>query len=139
MPWFRCDLLLCAELLQWSSPPLLPETPDVPIPRSDRATFSCVKLLAHACYPLSAFHTICLDAQGSLPNQDAACSAGALMPLLELAAAGPDQVAVKSAALAISALVCNHTANQDAVRYNYEPPLQADGSILTCNSFSTAA
>ncbi len=48
------------------------------------------------------------------------------MPLLELAAAGPDQVAAKSAALAISALVCNHTANQDAVRYNFEPPLRAD-------------
>ncbi len=38
------------------------------------------------------------------------------MPLLDIVAAGPDQVAAKSAALATSALVCNHTANQDAVR-----------------------
>ncbi len=39
------------------------------------------------------------------------------MPLLDLAAAGPNQVAAKSAVLAISVLVSNHTANQDAVRY----------------------
>ena len=60
-------------------------------------------------------HYLCV--QDSLPNQDAACSAGALIPLLDIASAGPDQLAAKSAALAISALVCNHTANQDAVRY----------------------
>lgn len=55
--------------------------------------------------------------QGSLPNQDAACSAGALVALLDIIEGGPDQAAAKSAALALSALVCNHTANQDAVRY----------------------
>ena len=56
------------------------------------------------------------DVQGSKENQDAACSAGALGPLLDIVAAGPDQLAAKSAALAVSALTTNHTANQDALR-----------------------
>lgn len=39
-----------------------------------------------------------------------------MLPLLDIIAAGPDQLAAKSAALAISALATNHTANQDAFR-----------------------
>lgn len=54
--------------------------------------------------------------QGCLQNQDAACAAGALGPLLDIVAAGPEQLAARSAALAISALAANHTANQDAFR-----------------------
>ena len=61
-------------------------------------------------------HTAQAGIQGSLQNQDAACSAGAMLPLLDIIAAGPDQLAAKSAALAISALATNHTANQDAFR-----------------------
>ena len=95
----------------------LPETPDLHISGGDwpflrRA--ACSLVLELVVWMASAHHLP--DVQGSLPNQDAACSAGALMPLLDLAAAGPHQLAAKSAALAISALVCNHTANQDAVR-----------------------
>ena len=66
--------------------------------------------------------SVCLCLQESLPDQDAACAAGALLPLLDIVAAGPDQLAAKSAALAISALVFNHTANQDAVRYGSGQP-----------------
>ena len=58
------------------------------------------------------------------------------MPLLDLAAAGPDQLAAKSAALAISALVCNHTANQDAVRSvlcNADYLSELTANLMTCN------
>ena len=41
------------------------------------------------------------------------------MPLLDIVATGPDQLAAKSAALAISALASNHTANQDAIRSSH--------------------
>ena len=61
-------------------------------------------------------HVCSAGAQGSLQDQDAVCAAGAMVPLLDIIAAGPDQLAAKSAALAISALASNHTANQDAFR-----------------------
>ena len=54
-----------------------------------------------------------------MQNQDTVSSAGAMVPLLDIIAAGPDQLAAKSAALAISALAANHTANQDAFRLSH--------------------
>lgn len=51
-----------------------------------------------------------------MQSQDAASSAGALFPLLDLVASGPMQLAAKPAAMAISALSANHAANQDAFR-----------------------
>ena len=54
--------------------------------------------------------------QDCLANQDAACVGGMLAPLLDIMAGGADKLAAKSAALAVAALVNDHTANQDAVR-----------------------
>lgn len=54
--------------------------------------------------------------QDCLANQDAACVGGILAPLLDIVAGGADKLAAKSAALAVAALVNDHTANQDAVR-----------------------
>lgn len=72
-------------------------------------------------------HTEKAGIQGSVQNQDAACLAGAMLPLLDIIAAGPDQLAAKSAALAISALATNHTANQDAFRLSLTD--SADGVL----------
>lgn len=69
--------------------------------------------LQHVVFVHQAYNA---GAQGSLQDQDAVCAAGAMVPLLDIIAAGPDQLAAKSAALAISALASNHTANQDAFR-----------------------
>lgn len=76
-------------------------------------------------------HTAKAGTQGSVQNQDAACSAGALLPLLDIIAAGPDQLAAKAAALAISALATNHTANQDAFRLSVSQHA-APGRCATC-------
>ena len=56
------------------------------------------------------------DQQNCLTNQDAACVAGVLVPLLGIMCAGADKLAAKSAALALAALTNDHTANQDAAR-----------------------
>ena len=73
----------------------------------------------HGLQHVYAHFTHHTGTQGPLQNQDAVCAAGAMVPLLDIIAAGPDQLAAKSAARAISALATNHTANQDAFRLSY--------------------
>lgn len=75
--------------------------------------------------------------QDCLANQDAACEAGLLAPLLSIASAGADKLAAKSAALAVATLTCNHTANQDAVRsFTHIQLILPFHALLRCHQYS---